>query len=65
MNFQNILESIKIINLSKYPELQIPLQNRTKIVGMGQFTLSTNPIATTGILSCLSIGISGGGSKLF
>lgn len=32
---------------------------------MGQFTSSTNPIATTGIRSCLCIGISGGGINYF
>lgn len=61
MNFQNILESIQQIDLSQLPQLEIPLQNRTKIVGMDQFTSSTNPIATTGIRPCLGIGVSGGG----
>jgi hypothetical protein len=64
MNVQNTIKSIQQINLSQLPELNISLQNRTKIVGMGQFTSSTNPIATFGILPCLGIGISGG-DKLF
>ena len=65
MNFQNILESIQQIDLSQLPQLEISLQNRTKIVGMGQFTSSTNPIATTGIRPCLGIGVSGGGINYF
>lgn len=65
MNFENILESIQQIDLSQLPKLNISLQNRTKIVGMGQFTSSTNPIATFGIIPCLGIGISGGGINYF
>jgi hypothetical protein len=59
------ITSMKIINLYHLPQLEQDLQNRTIFVGMTQFTSSKNPIATSGILPCLGIGISGGGINYF
>ena len=59
------ITSMKIINLYHLPQLEKDLQNRTIFVGMTQFTSSKNPIATSGILPCLGIGISGGGINYF
>ena len=64
MDFDEIIGRIPEIHLYGYREqYSIPenLQQKTEFVGMGRFTSSTNPIATSGIDTCLGIGISGGG----
>jgi hypothetical protein len=65
MNFEEIISRIPKINLYNSQQLSEDLQQRTEFVGMANFTSSTNPIATWGIVPCLGIGISGGGGKFF
>jgi hypothetical protein len=65
MNFEEIISRIPKINLYNSQQLSEDLQQRTEFVGMANFTSSTNPIATWGIVPWLGIGISGGGGKFF
>jgi hypothetical protein len=63
MDFDKIIGRIPVIHLYGHRnQYSIPenLQQKIEFVGLGRFTSSTNPIATSGIDTCLGIGISVG-----